>query len=86
MTDYLQHNESEVINMFGLEWNEKEERDALLEAGKARSTEIGRAISRTNGRIESARELLTKGIVTLQALKSSGCYSHSELASITNPS
>ena len=32
ITDYLQHNESEVIDMFVLEWNEKEELDTLLEA------------------------------------------------------
>ena len=33
MKNYLLHNESEVIDMFGFEWNEKEEREALLEAG-----------------------------------------------------
>ncbi|MDD6597513.1 hypothetical protein [Anaerovibrio sp.] len=59
--------------MFGFEWNEKEEREALLEAGEAR------------GRINSARRLLTKGIVTMQALKASGCYSNEELAAIAKP-
>ena len=73
MKDYLLHNESEVINMFGFEWNEKEEREALLEAGEAR------------GRINSARRLLTKGTVTMQALKASGCYSNEELAAIAKP-
>ena len=73
MKDYLQHNESEVINMFGFEWNEKEEREALLEAGRARE------------RIDSARTLLTQGIVTLQALQSSGYYSQEELAAIAKP-
>ena len=73
MKDYLQHNESEVIDMFGFEWDEKEEREALLEAGETRE------------RIRSARALLTKGIVTLQALKSSGYYSQEELAAIAKP-
>ena len=73
MKDYLQHNESEVIDMFGFEWNEKEEREALLEAGETRE------------KINSARTLLTKGIVTLQALKSSGYYSKEELAAIAKP-
>ncbi len=36
MSDYLSNNESEVIDMFGFEWNEKEEREALLEAGETR--------------------------------------------------
>ena len=36
MADYLENNESEVIDMFGFEWNEKEEREALLEAGETR--------------------------------------------------
>ena len=73
MKDYLQRNESEVIDMFGFEWDEKEEREALLEAGETRE------------RIRSARTLLTKGIVTLQALKSSGYYSQEELAAIAKP-
>ncbi|MGM9580320.1 MAG: hypothetical protein ACI3U2_03685 [Anaerovibrio sp.] len=77
MKDYLQHNESEVIDMFGFEWDEKEEREALLEAGEARGE--------TRGRVNSARDLLTKGVVTLQALKSSGCYSQEELAAIAKP-
>ena len=36
MSDYLSNNESEVIDMFGFEWNEKEEREDLLEAGETR--------------------------------------------------
>ncbi|MBQ2411469.1 MAG: hypothetical protein II310_09590, partial [Selenomonadaceae bacterium] len=81
MRDYLQCNESEVINMFGFEWNEKEEREALLEAGEARGITIGEA----RERIDSARTLLTQGIVTLQALQSSGYYSQEELAAIAKP-
>lgn len=67
--------------MFGFEYDEQEEREALLETGKARGIEIGRA----NERIDSARRLLTRGVVTLQALKSSGCYSQEELAAIAKP-
>ena len=70
MKNYLLHNESEVIDMFGFEWNEKEEREALLEAGEAR------------GRLNSIRELLSAGLVTLDALKASGRYSPEELAAI----
>ena len=35
MVDYLKNNQKEVIDMFGFEWNEKEEREALLEIGEA---------------------------------------------------
>ena len=73
MKDYLRHNESEVIDMFGFEWNEKEEREALLEAGEAR------------GRLNSIRDLLSDGLVTLDALKASGRYSPEELAAIAKP-
>lgn len=68
--------------MFGFEYDEQEEREALLEAGKTRGIEIGETRGEARGRINSARDLLTKGIVTLQALKSSGCYSQEELAAI----
>ena len=71
--------------MFGFEWDEKEEREALLEAGKARGIEIGETRGETRARVNSARDLLAKGIVTLQALKSSGCYSQEELAAIAKP-
>ena len=63
--------------MFGFEWNEKEEREALLEAGE------NRGIARE--RIDSARRLLTNGIVTIQALKAPGFYSNEELAAIAKP-
>ena len=78
MKNYLLHNESEVIDMFGFEWNEKEEREALLEAGEAR----GIAIGETRGRLNSIRDLLSDGLVTLDALKASGRYSPEELAAI----
>ena len=67
--------------MFGFEWNEKEEREALLEAGEARGAARGEA----RGRINTIRELLANGIVTMDALKSSGCYSTDELATIAKP-
>ncbi|MGM9539966.1 Rpn family recombination-promoting nuclease/putative transposase, partial [Anaerovibrio sp.] len=73
MSDYLKRNESEVIDMFGFEWNEKEEREALLEAGEAR------------GKIASLRELLAKGLISMDALKSSGLYSTEELTAISKP-
>ena len=77
MKNYLLHNESEVIDMFGFEWNEKEEREALLEAGENRGIAIGR--------LNSIRELLSDGLVTLEALKASGRYSPEELAAIAKP-
>ena len=41
MTDYLTDNESEVINMFGFEWNSEDERKALIELGEERGEERG---------------------------------------------
>ena len=41
MKDYLRHNESEVIDMFGFEWDEKEERQALIEISEARGEARG---------------------------------------------
>ena len=63
--------------MFGFEWDEKEERQALIELSEARG--------KNREKIDSARTLLTKGIVTLQALKSSGYYSQEELTAISKP-
>lgn len=54
MYDYLKNNESEVISMFGFEWNEKEEREALLEAGEAR------------GRLLALKDLVLDGTVSLK--------------------
>ena len=73
MSDYLEHNESEVIDMFGFEWNEQEEREALLEDGKER------------GKIANLRDLLANGLITMEALKSSGLYSTEELTAISEP-
>ena len=50
MVDYLKNNKKEVIDMFGFEWNEKEEREALLEIGEERG--------RLEGKIESIKELM----------------------------
>ena len=89
MKDYLQHNEREVIDMFGFEWNEKEEREALLEAGEARGIAIGEAIGEARGeargRFNSIRDLLADGLITMEALKASGRYSPEELAAISKP-
>ena len=75
MKDYLQHNESEVIDMFGFEWDEKEERQALIETSEARGEE--------RGKISTIRNLLASGLITLDALKASGLYSPDELAAVS---
>ena len=59
--------------MFGFEYDEQEEREALREAGYQR------------GRIKVARELIARDIVTLEALKSSEYYSEDELVAIAKP-
>lgn len=58
MYEYLKNNESEVISMFGFEWNEKEEREALLEAGEARGE--------ARGRLLALRDLVLDGTVSLK--------------------
>ena len=50
MTDYLTDNESEVINMFGFEWNDEDERKALIELGEERGE--------TRGTINSIKNLM----------------------------
>lgn len=67
--------------MFGLERNEKEEREALLELGKAR----GEARGKTLGKISTIRDLLADGLVTMEAIKATGRYSPEELAAISKP-
>lgn len=54
MTDYLTNNESEVINMFGFEWNEEDERKALIELGEER----GIAVGEKRGTINSIKNLM----------------------------
>ena len=51
MSEYLKNNEREVIDMFGFEWNEQEERKALLEAGEERGEARGRAIGEAHGKL-----------------------------------
>ena len=62
MTDYLTDNESEVINMFGFEWNEEEERKALIELGEERGEQRGITIGEKRGEkrstINSIRNLM----------------------------
>lgn len=66
MYDYLKNNESEVISMFGFEWNEKEEREALLEAGEARGEARGITIGEARGRLLALKDLVLDGTVSLQ--------------------
>ena len=66
MYDYLKDNESEVISMFGFEWNEKEEREALLEAGEARGEARGITIGEARGRLMALKELVLDGTVSLK--------------------
>ena len=58
MTDYLTDNESEVINMFGVEWNEEEERKALIELGEERGITIGEKRGEKRSTINSIRNLM----------------------------
>ena len=58
MVDYLKNNKKEVIDMFGFEWNEKEEREALLEIGEERGEARGRLEGKLEGQIESIKELM----------------------------
>ena len=44
--------------MFGFEWNEKEEREALLEIGEERGEARGRLEGKLEGQIESIKELM----------------------------
>ena len=48
--------------MFGFEWNEKEEREALLEAGEARVEARGEA----RGRLLALKDLVLDGTVSLK--------------------
>ena len=54
--------------MFGFEYDEKEEREALLEAG----------------RFNAVRELLYNGLIVLEVLKASGLYSAEELTAVAS--
>lgn len=81
MKDYLSGNEKEVIDMFGFEWNEQEEREALLKHGKELGMELGEA----RGRINNMRDLLADGLISIEAIKATGRYSPEEIAAITRP-
>ena len=54
MVDYLKNNQKEVIDMFGFEWNEKEERETLIKIGEER----GEARGEERGKIKSIKELM----------------------------
>ena len=72
--------------MFGFEWNEQEERKALLEAGEERGEARGRAIGeahgRARGKIEAICDMILHGLISFNDLKSSGRYTPEELAAI----
>lgn len=52
--------------MFGFEWNEKEEREALLEAGEARGEARGITIGEARGRLMALKELVLDGTISLK--------------------
>lgn len=58
MADYLTDNESEVINMFGFEWNEEDERKALIELGEERGEQRGITIGEKRSTINSIKNLM----------------------------
>ena len=60
MSDYLSNNESEVIDMFCFEWNEKEEREAPLEAGETRGNlkTLKNIMAKNNWPAEKALEFM----------------------------
>ena len=82
MGEYLKNNEREVIDMFGFEWNEQEERKALLEAGEERGEARGEARGRARGKIEAICDMILHGLISFNDLKSSGRYTPEELAAI----
>lgn len=83
--------------MFGFEWNEKDEREALAKyseaRGEARGIKLGEArgeargikLGETRGKINTMRDLLADGIITIEAIKATGRYSLEEIAAITKP-
>ena len=68
--------------MFGFEWNEQEERKALLETGEERGEARGRAIGEAHGKIKAICDLILQGLVNFKDLKASGKYTAEELAAI----
>ena len=58
MIEYLQNHQKEVIDMFGFEWNEKEEREALLKIGEARGEARGEAKGKLNATINNIKLLM----------------------------
>ena len=73
--------------MFGHEWNEQEERKALLETGElrgeARGEARGIAIGETMEKIKAIQNLILQELVNFDDLKSSGKYAAEELAAIS---
>ena len=71
--------------MFRFEYDEQEEREALLEDGYKRGYERGYAIGRARAKIKVARELIASGIIDIEGLKASEYYSDEELDAIAKP-
>ena len=73
MTDYLTDNESEVINMFGFEWNSEDERKALIELGEERGEERGiiKANLKTLKNIMSAQNWPPEKALTFMGIEKS---------------
>ena len=73
MTEYLRNNEKEVIDMFGFEWNEKEEKDALLKVGEARGGARGEARGEIRGTLRAIKNLMrTTNLSAEAAMKAIG--------------
>ena len=69
MAEYLRNNEKEVIDMFGFEWNEKEEKDALIKVGEAR----GEARGEIRGTLRAIKNLMrTTNLSAEAAMKAIG--------------
>ncbi len=58
MTDYLRNNQKEVVDMFGFEWNEREEREALLKVGEARGEARGEERGKTEATTLNIKNLM----------------------------
>ena len=54
LTNFLKKNSREVINMFKLQWNEKDAKKYWMEEGEAR----GHAEGKAEGKAEAARSLM----------------------------
>ena len=58
MVDYLKNNQKEVIDMFGFEWNEKEERETLIKIGEERGEARGKLEGKTEATTINIKNLM----------------------------